>query len=62
MVIEENFIKARVVLKISSLSTISFSPRLDFLGFFFFVIITSHLLMVFALFPPGLFHRSDHQR
>lgn len=30
MVIEENFIKARVVLKISSLSTISFSPRLDF--------------------------------
>lgn len=35
MVIEENFIKARVVLKISSLSTISFSPRLDFLGGFF---------------------------
>lgn len=60
MVIEEYFIKARVVLKISSLSTMSFTLRLNFV-FFFLVIITSDLLMVFSLFPPGLFHRSDHQ-
>lgn len=43
------FIKARVVLKLSTLFTISFTPQTGFC--FNFVIITSHLLMVFALSP-----------